>query len=82
MNVRETPRGFERIDRAKHADELVMCRLVQQSSAIGPYDDSASRPGTSYLWLDENHHLNREEVAELIEHLSAWVKTGSLKVAK
>ena len=53
-------------------------RLVGQSSAIGDYDDSWDRPGSSLLWVGEYHHLNREEVAELRDMLTMWLETGKL----
>lgn len=55
-------------------------RLIQESSSIGDYDDAVGRPGSSYLWIGENHHLNREEVAELISRMNNWLSTGRLAV--
>ncbi len=78
MKVEKTERGFERIVLPANLTENGNKRLVQQSSSIGDYPDSFDRPGTSYLWIDEHHHLNREQVRELIAHLSAWCETGSL----
>ncbi len=54
-------------------------KLVMQSSAIGDYDDAFDKPGSSYLWFGQNHHLNREEVAEVVKYLKRWLKTGSLE---
>lgn len=53
-------------------------RLVQESSAIGGYVDALDNPGSSYLWVGQHHHLNREEVTELIAVLQQWIDTGSL----
>ncbi len=53
-------------------------RLAAQSSAIGDYEDSFERPGSSFLWIGDYHHLNREEVQQLVNHLQSWLKTGSL----
>lgn len=53
-------------------------RLVGQSSAIGGYDDSFQRPGSSALWVGEFHHLNREEVSKLVGYLQCWLETGKL----
>jgi hypothetical protein len=48
-------------------------RLVSESSAIGDYHDSYERPGSSFLWIGDNHHLNREEVAELVAKMQYWL---------
>lgn len=53
-------------------------RLVQESSAIGHYDDSYAKPGSSYLWLGEEHHLDRTEVAMLRDYLDHWLTNGRL----
>lgn len=49
-------------------------RLVSQSSAAR--DDAA--PGCGCLWVDENHHLERTEVQELVSYLQRWLDTGNL----
>lgn len=79
MRYAKSARGFEVVtsptydtDRSRDAND----RVVRQSSAIGDYEDA--RPGSSFLWLGEHHHLNREEVAELRDRLAAWLETGSL----
>lgn len=82
MEVRESGNKFPAIVHPEWTDdpapnELVM---VAQSSIIGDYPDAAARPGTSALWIGTDHHLNREEVAQLIRHLQSWVDTGSLKL--
>lgn len=85
MNLIKTERGFERIEHDPYATSmstLPQRRLVQQSSSIGDYEDSFDKPGSSYLWVGENHHLDRAEVKELVSHLQAWLKTGSLSLAK
>jgi len=53
-------------------------RLVSESSAIGDYDDSLARPGSSFLWIGNGHHLNREEVAELVAKMRHWLDHGRL----
>ena len=55
-------------------------RLAQMSSVVGEYADAFARPGSSALWIGQDHHLNREEVAELVKHLKAWLETGTLEV--
>jgi hypothetical protein len=80
MKAETTPRGFRVVSHPGYdADESRgEKRVVQESSTIGDYEDSLSRPGSSYLWVGEHHHLNREEVAELAEYLRAWLATGRL----
>lgn len=82
MKHGRTIRGFEEVTHPRYApqpEEELEPRLVAESSAIGDYADSWDRPGTSFLWVGEAHHLNREEVAELVERLENWLDHGSLK---
>lgn len=81
MDVTTTPRGFEQLVGAD----------VRQSSAIGEYPDAMSRPGSSYLWINDGH-CDRATVhtivdggpgltniaGEIFPHLAAWLKTSSL----
>lgn len=57
---------------------------LQQSSVIGNYEDAYMKPGTSAVWLgvdeEKRMHMNREQVAGLIERLSMWLETGSIHV--
>lgn len=53
--------------------------LLEESSAIGDYEDSMRRPGSSYLWVGDEHHLNREQVAELVTYLQRWLDDGTLR---
>jgi hypothetical protein len=80
MEVTKTQRGFQLIDWPSYSEKPVAERLAQQSSAVGEYADAMDRPGSSFLWIGDKHHLNREEVADLIRHLQAWVKTGTLEL--
>jgi hypothetical protein len=74
-----TERGFQIVTHEIYvADPPEDGRLVQASSAIGDYEDSFDRPGSSFLWVGRDHHLNREEVAELVARLSHWLSTGRL----
>jgi hypothetical protein len=54
-------------------------RLASESSAVGDYDDSLDKPGSSFLWIGDYHHLNRDQVAELVSHLRGWLETGKLE---
>mgnify|MGYP001602325901 CR=1 FL=1 len=77
MKLRKTQRGFQIIE-FKDANDKE-CSL-QQSSAIGNYDDSFDKPGSSLVWLgkgEERMHLTREQVSDLIGSLKMWQETGS-----
>ena len=79
MKVTRTCRGFEGIWRLPYGEASEKEeRLVQQSSAIGDYDDSFAKPGSSFLWIDTHHHLDREEVAEFRDALTRWLETSYL----
>ena len=83
MNLITHDRGFELLVHPAYlskSDEELTPRLVLQSSVIGDYPDAYRRPGTSALWIGEHHHLNRDEIAQLICHLQWWLRTGSLKL--
>ena len=75
MKVIKSERGFERMELPKYVRDPC---VVGQSSIVGNYPDSLDRPGTSALWVGDSH-LDREQVAELREHLTAWLTTGSLE---
>ena len=77
MKVTLTERGFQIIEHESRRDSKPE-RLVQMSSAIGEYEDAFDRPGTSALWIGDRHHLDREQVAELRDHLTRWLETGEL----
>jgi hypothetical protein len=79
MQVEKTERGFEVLKHEIYPPEPgKVGRIVQQSSVIGDYPDSFEQPGSSYLWVGDRHHLNREEVRQLITHLENWLATGRL----
>jgi hypothetical protein len=84
MRYVRTQRGFEQVlhDYYPPQTPVVLTRLVQQSSVVGNYEDAMERPGSSALWLGENHHLSREEVAELRDRLTLWLATGSLRLQR
>lgn len=82
MLVESTNRGFRIIQHPTRANEPEMTRLIQESSAIGDYEDSWDNPGSSYLWIGDDHHLNREEVAELIGNMQHWLDTGRLPLVE
>lgn len=82
LKYKVTGRGFHIIVREAYLEPHEETRVIQESSAIGDYDDSFSNPGSSFLWLGDKHHLNREEVAELIKAMSFWLETARLPLEK
>lgn len=82
MIVKPNERGFPVLHHDTYPPSPVpnRDRLVAQSSIVGDYPDALDRPGTSALWIGSNHHLNREEVRELVKHLQSWLDTGSLSL--
>ena len=79
MKIVDNERGFEHLIHPTYAEEPVDARLASRSSAVGNYEDSFERPGTSFLWIGDLHHLDREEVSEFVKYLKHWLKTGYLK---
>jgi len=81
MKARKTERGFVCVGHRSYPNREEDLRLIQESSAINfDYDDALDRPGSSYLWVGDSHHLNREEVRELISRMQHWLDTGRLAV--
>ena len=78
MKKERTGKHFQIVTHPTYLEPHDKIRLVQQSSAVGDYEDSWDNPGSSYLWVGDKHHLNREEVSKLIKYLNNWVKTGEL----
>jgi hypothetical protein len=75
MKTITTERGFRIIEHWERG-------LVQESSSIGPYEDSMDNPGSSFLWVGEeqSYHLDREEVLKLINCLQYWLDNKRLPV--
>lgn len=82
MKITKSDRGFEFLNHDTYLEEdrEANSRLASQSSAIG--DDSLDIPGSSFLWIGEHHHLNRREVAQLVEHLQSWLSHGRLSLKR
>jgi hypothetical protein len=75
----KTGKGFGFFEAEKYQNEQgVYTRIVQESSALGDYEDSLSKPGSSFLWVGNDHHLNREEVKDLVGILNHWLDHGKL----
>ena len=73
METEKTGRGFINVLEFGYQDNKVE-RLIGESSAIGDYEDSMDKPGSSYLWVGNNFHLNREQVKKLIGLMEHWIK--------
>lgn len=74
MKAFKTERGFIRVNHERYASEPTEeAVLIAESSAIGGYDDSMELPGSSYLWIGEAHHLDREGVADMIRRMQHWL---------
>ena len=83
MRTELTDRGFEVLEQDAYPPGTSMpTALARQSSAIGDYDDAMARPGSSALWIGVSHHLNREQVAQFVAHLTHWLETGSLALSE
>ena len=80
MKFSKTDRGFGLVEHPTHANEPQMKSLVQESSAIGDYEHSYDEPGSSYLWVGADHHLDREQVRMLIKVMEWWLKNRRLPV--
>lgn len=82
MKTEKTDRGFIVVFEAKYASqpEEFTC-LICESSVIGNYENAMSTPGSSALWVGQEHHLNREQVKELIERMQYWLDHGRLPYA-
>lgn len=74
MNADTTERGFRLILHPRYVEDQRLERVVGESSAVGDYEDSWDNPGSSYLWLGEHIHLNREDVGVLIAVLKHWLE--------
>ena len=80
LRVEKSDRGFTFILCEPYlARDLEHQRVASESSAIGDYDDAIENPGSSFLWIGDYHHLNREQVAQLVGHLQGWLETGELE---
>lgn len=72
MWIEKTDKSFNLLVHEKYTTRE-LTRLLQESSAVGNYDDSYDNPGSSFLRIGKDHHLNREEVRELIGYLQHWL---------
>lgn len=77
MQTEKSERGFTFVMEQKYP-RGPLTRLISESSAVGNYADSLDKPGSSFLWIGSDHHLNREQVQELIQRMQHWLATGQL----
>jgi len=77
MEFEKSERGFICVTHLKYGS-TEQERILQESSIIGDYSNSMKNPGSSYLWVGEYHHLDREGVAELINILEYWLENKRL----
>ena len=81
MKIKKDGRGFYVVVEEKYQNKSgEYTRLIQESSAIGDYEDSMDIPGSSYLWIGQDHHLNREQVKELIGYMQYWLDNKRLPI--
>lgn len=80
MKAIKSDRGFIRIDAPEYLDPKIKSVVIAESSAIGDYEDSMENPGSSYLWVGPSHHLDREEVTELVAMMQHWLDKGRLPI--
>ena len=81
MHTEKSGRGFVFVLEEKYQNEPgEFTRLIAESSAIGDYENSCDQPGSSFLWVGQDHHLNREQVRELIQRMEHWLATGRLAI--
>lgn len=81
MHAKKSERGYTFVLEEKYQNKRgEFTPIIGESSAIGDYDDSMAKPGSSFLWVGNDHHLNREQVRELIQRMEHWLATGRLAV--
>jgi len=79
MKAYKTERNFRGFLHEKYTSDIgEEGRLLHESSMIGDYPDSFKYPGSSYLFIGEDYHLSREEVAEMIDIMAHWLQNKRL----
>lgn len=73
--------GFRMITEDVYAENK-RSTLMLESSAIDPdLEGSFNKPGSSYLWIGDDFHLNRAQVRQFIICLEYWMKNKRLPTA-
>lgn len=81
MNLIQTDRGFEVLEHDVYASQPpAKSTIVQQSCVIRSFAGAYAFPGSSCLWIGKDHHLDRNEVRELVGFLQQWLETGTLSL--
>jgi len=80
METKKSGRGFNALIEKEYLEPNSETVLVSESSAIGDYEDSFDNPGSSYLWFGDNHHLDREQVAQVVKALNNWLENKRLEL--
>ena len=70
MTPAKQKNGFPAISHPSYPERKEVPLLAASTMAEG------GMPGSDYLWVGRDHHLNREEVAALIGRLCTWLETG------
>lgn len=78
MHSERTDRGFVRVLERMYPPE----HPLEDGSYEPLLQESSMAPCGSYLWIGDHHHLNREQVKELIKRMKYWLKTGRLAIDK
>lgn len=81
LTVETTDRGFRIVRLQLDSIPDHEARLISESSAVGPEPGAIDKPGSSFLWIGQDHHLSREEVLKLVVLLKGWAETGKLPMA-
>ncbi len=83
MRLEKTDQGFSY---GSFKDACGTPCSLQQSSAIDNteegFEEGLANPGSSFLWLGKLNgrmHLNRVQVQELVDVMTAWLVTGRLE---
>jgi len=77
MKIKASDRGFRFLMHMQYPEPLEG-RLLSESSVIGDYDDALDNPGSSALWVGDEFHLNREEVAFMVSAMQHWLDSKRL----
>ena len=77
MKKEQTDRGFVVIKENNYPDRNEV-RLLQESSAVGNYEDSLDNPGSSHLWVGSDFHLDRDQIKEMMTYMQYWLDNKRL----
>ena len=72
MELKESPGGWRYIEHELHDGKTIQ-RLLAESSTVGHDDDSLDNPGSSYLLIANEFHLNRAQARFLAITIFDWL---------